>query len=352
MLLLYLGVSLNSQDNKKVLALEKAKEAIQLMDAGNYEESIQLLEESKKLDPKNYVYPYEVALAYTYMENYKGAIKELKRTVKLPNINSQVFQLLGNSYSYSGQREKAIKTYEKGLRQFPDSGNLYLEIGNVHNHEENYDKAVESYEKGIEVDPMFTSNYYRLAKLYLASTNKVPGLIYGEIFMNLERTTDRTLDLSKLLYDTYESSIEISKDSTSVNFCQVVMVMDIESFNKGEELELPYCAIFGKNMILATTEQTEVTPQSLAEMRALFIQLYFQGDAEEFPVILFDYHKKMIEAGVFEAYNHYLFQMSDPERFEAWRAAHQENFDKFVIWYTAEENLMKIDKEHAYLRYP
>lgn len=48
--------SLQAQNNKE-LAWNKAKEAIELMDAGQIEESIVLLEECQKLDPKEHTYP-------------------------------------------------------------------------------------------------------------------------------------------------------------------------------------------------------------------------------------------------------------------------------------------------------
>lgn len=340
-----------AQEETESVALQKAREAVALMDEGNYEQSIQILEECRKLDPKNYLYPYEIGLANVYMKNYEEAINVLKKTLKLPGSNSQVYQLLGNTYSLSGQRDKAIKTYKKGLSKFQDAGNLYLEIGNIHLHEEDYERAIENYEQGIAIDPMYPSNYFRLAKLYLNSSNKVPGLIYGEIFMNIERTSSRTQEMSELLYRAYESSITISGDSTDLDFCQIVIVGEVESFNDMEELELPYCAIFGKNILLATIGQKEVTPQSLAEIRAAFIDLYYQEDAEKYPVVLYDYHREMIKAGVFEAYNHYLFQIGHPDHFENWLSTHQVEFDNFTEWYTSEMNVLMIDKENRYLRF-
>jgi Tfp pilus assembly protein PilF len=54
----------------KELAYAKAMEAIKLMDNGELSKSIVLLEEAIKLDPKNIVYFYELALAHTYNKDY------------------------------------------------------------------------------------------------------------------------------------------------------------------------------------------------------------------------------------------------------------------------------------------
>jgi len=208
LLVQFLVISSFAQADSEI-AITKAKEAIKLMDKGEIDKSIELLEESQKLDSKNYIYPYEIAYAHTLKKEYKKAIKILKKVKDYETINDQVYQMSGNCYSYLGEPDKAIEEYEEGMSRFPNSGNLHLEKGNIFLVQEKYNEAIVNYEKGIEVDPTFTSNYYRLAKLFLNSNDKLSGLIYGEIFMNLERNTKRTLEMSELLYNTYKSSITI-----------------------------------------------------------------------------------------------------------------------------------------------
>lgn len=53
--------------------------AIELMDNGKIEASIELLEEAQKLDPDRFDYPYELAYAHYLKKDYKGAIKILER---------------------------------------------------------------------------------------------------------------------------------------------------------------------------------------------------------------------------------------------------------------------------------
>jgi hypothetical protein len=59
-----LSISSAFAQSKQEKAYEKGKAAIQLMDAGKFDESIQLLEEAQKLDPNEINYPYEIAYAY------------------------------------------------------------------------------------------------------------------------------------------------------------------------------------------------------------------------------------------------------------------------------------------------
>ena len=63
----------------KEKALSKGREAVKLMDDGKIKESIKLLKEAEKLDPENFVYPYELAYAHYINQNYKEAIKILEK---------------------------------------------------------------------------------------------------------------------------------------------------------------------------------------------------------------------------------------------------------------------------------
>lgn len=345
--LLFITNNLFAQTNQEI-ALTKAKEAIKLMDEGKIDESIILLEESQKLDSKNFTYPYEIAFAYTLKKDYEGAIKILKKLKKYKNINSQVYQMLGNSYSYMGKPKEAIKSYEEGMKRFPNAGNLHLEKGNIFLAQENYDEAIKNYEKGIKIDPSYPSNYYRLAKLFLNSTDKLSGIIYGEIFMNLERATQRTREISELLYLAYNEAITLGTEQSKIEFCDVYI--DASKLKKNGEMELPLCAIFGKNFILAIIEQKELNLKSLSEMRIKFLENYFEEDYKKYPNVLFTYQKLLLESNNFEAYNYYIFQIGAQEEFNEWLKNNDFMYQKFVNWYTQESNVLQITSENKFIR--
>ncbi|WP_298520527.1 hypothetical protein [uncultured Kordia sp.] len=305
-----------------------------------------ILEECEKLDPKNFLYPYEKAFAYVKKKEYDKAIKILKKTLKYENINSQVYQMLGNAYSYSGKEKKAIKTYEKGMEKFPNAGNLHLEKGNVFWFKEDYNEAAINYRKGIEADPMFPSNYYRLALLYLSSSDKLSGLIYAEIFMNLERTTQRTKEMSKLIYDTYKGAITLGEEESSIDFCEIVM--DVKDLENGE-LTLPLCAIYGKHFILGMLGMKEVNSETIAKMRASFIEHFFEEDYKKYSNVLFDYHKKLADAGMLEAYTYYILQIGDAHGYEEWSTSHEKELNAFFDWYVTKDNYMEVTKKNMFI---
>jgi tetratricopeptide (TPR) repeat protein len=340
-----ISFSIFAQRNE--VAWNKAKEAIKLMDDGKIDESILILQECEKIDKNDYTYPYEIAYAYMLKKEYENAINILDKTKKYKNINSQIYQMSGNCYSYIGKPELAIKEYEAGMKKFPNAGNLHLEKGNIFLSQEKYNEAIQNYEKGIKADPMFSSNYYRLALLYLDSNDKLSGLIYGEIFMNLERTTNRTTEISKLLFKTYKKAIKINGEESKIEFCDVVV--DLNNF-KNKEFKMPFCGIFGKSFILSILNQKEINLNTLSEIRIEFIKNYFKEDYIKYPNVLFEYHKAMLDKGIFDSYNKYVFQIGSENEFAEWKKNSEVDYEKFVDWYTNKKNLLKIDNTNKFIK--
>ena len=306
-------ISLNALSQRNEIAWNKAKEAIKLMDEGKIDESIVLLKECEKIDGKDYTYPYEIAYAYVLKKDYETAINILDKTKKYKNASSQVYQMSGNCYSYQGKPELAIKEYEAGIKKFPNAANLYLEKGNIFLIQKKYSDAVQNYERGIQADPSFPSNYYRQALLYMDSNDKLSGLIYGEIFMNLERTTNRTTEISKLLFDTYKQSIQINDDETKIDFLEIII----------EAKKL-------KNNDIIIMNQKEINLKTLTEIRIEFIKNYYEEDYKKYPNVLFEYHKTMLDKGLLDSYNNYILQMGASDEFLEWKNSNKEKYDEFV----------------------
>jgi tetratricopeptide (TPR) repeat protein len=321
--------------NNPALALSKGQEAIRFMDSGQIDESIALLKQAQNLDPNRFDYPYEIAYAHYLKKDYKKSIKILEKNKNHKDVTERLFQLLGNGYDLMGKSDKAFKAYDEGLVKFPKSGMIYLEKGNVYWGKEDYDKALAFYEKGIEVDPRFPSNYYRAALLYCGSNESVWGMIYGEIFMNLERNTKRTVEISKLLYDTYKSQIKFTSDTTMTSsFCQK-MSINASAFSDPKNFKLPFCMVYGPTMMMAVAMEKRIDLGSLHNIRKSFIENYFINNFHtKYPNILFDYHDQALKAGHFEAYNHWILMMGDEDGFEKWQSTNKDKWDSFVKWFT------------------
>lgn len=349
-LLVATGQLATGQSNNKEKALDKGREAIRLMDEGKYDESIKLLREAQKLDPDDINYPYELAYAYYAKKDYKKAKKYLEGILDHKDINDRVYQMLGNTYDNMGDSEKAIETYEAGIKLFPKSGNLYLEMGVMQMGKDDFNRALYYWEKGIEVAPGFSSNYYWAAKIYCSSTEEVWGMIYGEIFMNLERNSRRTAEISKLLYDTYKSEITFSGDtSVSVSFSQNATI-NIDDLKDPGKFKLPFgVGAYEPTLSLAVISVKTIDIHTLDKIRSTFVDNYFSmGLDKNYPNVLFSYQKKLKEAGHLEAYNHWILMKGDEDAFDNWQAENKEKWDNFVLWFS--ENGLKLNDGNKFYR--
>jgi tetratricopeptide (TPR) repeat protein len=346
LLFLLTGQIAFGQDNKEK-ALEKGLEAIQLMDEGKFDESIKLLKQAQKLDPKRYDYPYEMAYAHYAQGDFKGAIKILEKLSDHKDVTDRLFQLLGNAYDVIDNSEKAFEVYDAGLEKFPNSGALYLEKGNVYWGKEEYAEAIPYYEKGIEVDPGFASNYYRAARIYLNSTEEIWGMIYGELFMNIERNTARTAEISEMLFATYESEISFTSDSSiAVSFCQS-MTMSIDALSDGKEMVLPFCMIYEPTLLIGIVFEKSLDINSLDRIRNGFIENYFKmGHNKTHPNILFDYQNEILKAGHLASYNHWVLMKGDEDKFDIWVEENEEKWTEFVTWFT--DNGLKVNDSNKF----
>ena len=334
------------QTNKEK-ALAKGQEAIKLMDNGKLDESIKLLEEAQKLDPDRFDYPYELAYAYYAKEDFKEAVKILEKNKTHKDVTERLFQLLGNCYDVLGKTDKAFEAYDEGLKIFPNSGMIYLEKGNVYWGKEEYGKALPFYEKGIEVDPKFPSNYYRATRIYCGSTEEVWGLLYGEIFMNLERNSKRTSEISKLLFVTYKSEIKFTSDtSMTVSFCQQ-MTMNVNSISDPKSIKLPFCMIFEPTLLMSIAFEKSIDINSLDKIRSTFIDNYFNNERDKtYPNVLFSYQKKVKDAGHIEAYNHWILMKGDEDGFDKWQSVNKDKWASFVKWFG--DNGLKINDTNKF----
>ena len=348
-LLLLLAVmfasSVFAQNNPK--AKEIVNEAIKHVDEGDYKTGIKLLQEAQKLDPEDVDITYEIGYAYYLDKDYKKAIQILEKIKSDKKAKDYVFQLLGNAYDNLGKTEDALAAYKDGLKKFPNSGRLYLEQGTLWMRQKEYNKALDLYEAGIKADPDFASNYYWAAKLYCSSSEEVWGMIYGEIFMNIERGSKRTAEISKLLYDTYKEQITFPNDtSTRISFSKN-MTLNVDKL-EGGKIKLPF-GNMGYEMILSlsTVGTRKINIQSLDKIRTNFVDLYYSnGKDKEYPNLLFEYQKKVKDAGHLQAYNYWILMKGDDQGFSNWLEGNKEAYEKFIAWF--KDNAMVVDDEHKF----
>jgi tetratricopeptide (TPR) repeat protein len=281
---------------------------------GDYNNAIVVLSRALQSDRDNIEIQKDLAFTYYLKKDYVRAIEAAKPIVERPDADVQSFQILGLVYKALEEKKELGKMYKTALKKFPKSGPLYNEYGELQWDNKEYKEAIKTWEKGIENDPGSAGNYYNAAKYYYFSSDKVWGLLYGEMFINIESYTARTEEIKKILFEGYKklfSNNDIRKNQDMKN--------DFVRY---------YLELMDKNGVSVATG---ITPESLTTLRARFTLDWFQRYAGKYPFRLFDHYDQLMKLGLFDAYNQWVFQSaSNPEAYKKWTEVHADAQKEFI----------------------
>ncbi|MGB1204581.1 MAG: tetratricopeptide repeat protein [Chitinophagales bacterium] len=345
-------VPLSAQtNNKQKKADDYARQAVALIDdKQDYDGAIGLLEKALKLVPKSLIYQYELAYTYYVKKDFAKAIKYLKKTLNKKDVVASHYQLLGNAYDLSDKTDKAEQIFLKGIKKFSDAGQLYVELGGIYYRQNNNDKAVAAWEQGIENAPNFASNYYWASLLYCNSSEKIWGLFYAEIFLNLEPMTERSDEISNLLYHTLRSGIRLAptNEGRKLSFSErsrMFLLLEDEQNTK-----LPFQVLFDMNFAAGLGDYfEEISIENIYQLKKLFINSWFERKYDkQYENVLFEWQKKIIEAGHFEAYCYWLLNLGNPKEFDNWLRKNEIIFRKFIVWMG--KNHLRFDDKHKFYK--
>lgn len=307
--LLTLSLSLPSAAQEPPAELAKT-----FMREGDYTNAILILNKAVEQQNNNTQLKKDLAFAYYMNREYSRAQAVIKPITEGKEADIQGYQLLGMVYKATEERKEAEKMYKAALKKFPNSAVLHNEYGEMLWSRKDFPQAAEHWEKGIRSDPNYPGNYYNAAKYYYLTADKVWGLVYGEIFINLESFSRRTPEIKSLLLEGYKklfTDADIMKNQNTKN-----------------EFATAYLETMQRQ---AQTVATGVTPDALSALRTRFILDWFNKYGEKFPYRLFDHHKQLAKEGMFDAYNQWIFAAaSNLSAFQQWIATHNEAYEKFT----------------------
>jgi hypothetical protein len=168
---------------------------------------------------------------------------------------------------------------------------------------------------GIEQDPGFASNYYYASKSRYAQGSMVWALLYGETFINLESYTKRTAEIKALITEAYKKFFSGVGNGTG---------------NKQSPFTENISTLLLKNQSVIASG---ITTESLIMLRTRFLLDWRQEMSVKYPYRLMDHHLQLLQDGLFEAYNYWIFEAaSNLNAYESWMKANAtayQNFSRF-----------------------
>jgi hypothetical protein len=205
--------------------------------------------------------------------------------------------------------EDCEKMYKKGIKKFSNSGPIYHDYGELLWNKQD-DAAITQWEKGIEVDPSYSGNYYNACNYYYYHNDKVWSILYGEIFLNMEPLSSATPKMKNILLDSYKK-----------------LFTDIKTTKSKNEFEKAFLGAMDKQSDIALNG---LTPETLTMIRTRFILDWVQNYTAKYPFRLFDLQKQLLQSGMFDAYDQWIFGASqDLQAYQNWTTAHATEYNEF-----------------------
>lgn len=284
------------------------------MRLGDWGNAVLVFNRALQLKPDDVSILNDIAFTYYLQRDYVRALETIKPVIRRNEASVQSFQIAGTVYRSIEAIKEGARVYTKGLKKFPNSGVLYSEYGELLWQKKDL-SAITQWEKGISRDPNYPGNYYHASRFYYFTTNKVWSLVYGEVFVNLESYTIRTAEIKNILFDGYK---KLFSDTN---------LPPKTKRKKQNGFESAYLSVMNDQASLSTTG---IAPETLLKIRRGFIGEWFSTQAEKYPFRLFDYQKQLLEAGMFEAYNQWLFGSAiQPADYQMWIEHNRKAYDTF-----------------------
>jgi tetratricopeptide (TPR) repeat protein len=295
-------------------AKELQETARSFMQQGDYTNAVLVLNRAIQMEPQNLDISKDLSLSYYIKRDNAKALEIIKPLLDREDADDQCFQIASNIYKQLQQPKESDKVYRRGLKKFPTSGPLYNDLGELLWEQNDYN-AIKQWEKGIEVDPGFSRNYYNASKYYFFTTDKIWSILYGETFINLEPFSNRTPEIKSLLLESYKKLFAATE----------IVLPPAAAKNKFLEA---YVKTMSKQNAVATTG---INTETLTMIRTRFILDWYQDYADKFPFKLFELHRQLLQEGMFDAYNQWVFEsVQNLPAYQNWTVLHAGEYNEFT----------------------
>ncbi len=283
------------------------------MRQSDYTNAILVLKRGLQQEPQNIAIAKDLALSYYFQKDNSKALETIKPLLERDEADDQCFQIAANIYQQLDMTKECEKLYKKAIKKFPTSGALYNDYGEWLWNQNNYD-AIKQWEKGIEADPSFPKNYYNAARYFYFTTDKVWSILYGEIFINMEPLGKNTPEIKDILLESYK---------------KLFADVNLEQNNKDKnQFVQAYLQSMNKQSSLASGG---INTETLIMIRTRFILDWSENSKTKFPYRLFDYQQQLLQEGLFDAYNQWIFGSTENlPAFQNWTVAHKDDYTAFT----------------------
>lgn len=328
---------LQAQDKLDTVHIEQTvREAVKYMDRNLPTEAIRKWDEAIQLRPGFTQYKYERAICFMMLKDYSQAIEALKPIYRDPNLFDRGYQLLGNCYDFTDDTAKARTYYREGLVAWPQSGRLHYEMGNAAFLDKDAKGALDWWVKGTRVEPAFATNYYQICTSFANTPFRFWALFYGELFLNIERATHRTSEVSALLFATWNASLKPGTDDPIVMASEEMLNAPSKLGSNVMNFATAYEYTLATSLVAAQVKGPlpKLTIEQLVDVRLTAVRAWKEaGYVSKYPNDLLSYQVTMLDAGWLTEYLWWLYSYGDTKEMNTYYRENEQRYDTFLGWF-------------------
>ena len=347
--LLALGVSLGStpaaaqksgpkvSEERKARAIEALEEGIAAIDGGDAKRAKSLFEKAMRIDPTNPHGYYELAGVHVREKDYERALKAVERGRAVEPEFPGFYVVAGNVHDVRGEWKKARKEYETGIERNPGYPDLYVNLGVAQWNRGDREDALETWHRGVHAAPRSPSLHYHLARGWSGTRQGFNVLLYGEGYLNLDRASDRSEEMSSLLFKALRPVVSKDEEGEyrfmlTKTFTLAPTDLEREDLPAGMTFEF----VYGVARVEARTKRgPDYTTEEERQARSTFLDRWFGEERfhAKYDLPLFRRWRDLRGAGHLEAYVRWILRAGFPEEFAAWKETHQPALDALFEWF-------------------
>ena len=184
---------------------ENLHKGMTLLEEGNFEEAIDVLDEVVNSD-ETAEYYYNIGYIKALEEKYGEAIPAFQKATQLDSLYGKAFEALGRAYKALGQIEEAEKYMQKAAEIYldkdkveeaefilndilaisQDSVNIFNSLGVLYRKKGDFEESMKQYKKALKVHPEEIYILYNVGRLYIDMKEPESAVQYFEKAIEVE----------------------------------------------------------------------------------------------------------------------------------------------------------------------
>ena len=289
---------------------------------GNYKDAIITYRQAIVLAPAKIILYKGLARTLYLSGNYIDAEQALLPLKDRTEADEECYDLLAASQAAQKNTNGAQATIKTGLEHFPASGLLYHNEGHLFELEKKPEAALNAWLIGIHKDPAYPQNYHEAACQYMSTKDVMWGVLYAEIYLNIEQDTIGEAALKKMLFTAYKTMFDNIASGSIAEFGATEKQLPANTFI--DAIQQTYRS-------LTPVVSDGITTENLTMVRTRFLMDWFANYSGKYPYALFTYQDYLLKNGLFDIYNEWLFGKAESvTEYNAWNQFHSGEIDIFL----------------------